>query len=323
LTVALSVAVASHERPLRLRWLLNALEEQTLPRRRWEVVVCFDDAGEETARLVATHPLAAAGVLRALRLAPGTATAAAQRNVAWRAARAPHVLFTDDDCRPPAGWLAAAHAAAQRSPGAIVQGATRPDPDELGLLRAPGWRSIEVDPPVTWAQTCNVLYPRAALEAAGGFDEGLRTTEDTDLALRVRAAGHALVGAPEVLTYHCVEVPSLPARVRATQRWLDIPRLVGRHPQLRGHFPLRVFWKPRHALLGPALLGLGLAATRRGRRPAALMALPWARAAAPSYGPGARGRLRAVTELPSAALVDAGEIVALARGSWRHRTLVL
>jgi hypothetical protein len=320
----LSVCVASHERPLRLRWLLNALAEQDLPRERWEVVVCFDDAGEETARLLAGHPLARAGVLRALRLAPGTATAAAQRNAAWRAARARHVLFTDDDCRPPAGWVGGALAAAGRTPDAIVQGATTPDPDELGLLRAPGWRSIEVtDPPVTWAQTCNVLYPRAALEAVGGFDEGLRTTEDTDLALRVRATGVPMVGAPEVLTHHCVEVPGLVARVRATQRWLDVPRLVRRHPQLRRNFPLRVFWKPRHALLGPALLGLALAATSRRRLPALLLVVPWARAAAPSYGPGPRGRLRAVAELPSAALVDVGEVTALARGSVRHGSLVL
>ena len=33
-----SVVVPSHERPLRLRWLLNALEEQTLP-ERWELLV--------------------------------------------------------------------------------------------------------------------------------------------------------------------------------------------------------------------------------------------------------------------------------------------
>src|SRR3954453_16858774 len=62
----LTVAVASHERPLRLRWLLNAHEEQTLARDEFEVVVCFDDAGEETARLLAEHPLG----VRARRLPP-------------------------------------------------------------------------------------------------------------------------------------------------------------------------------------------------------------------------------------------------------------
>src|SRR2546421_2918739 len=38
----LSVAVATHERPLRLRWLLNALDEQTLDRSLWEVVVAYE-----------------------------------------------------------------------------------------------------------------------------------------------------------------------------------------------------------------------------------------------------------------------------------------
>ena len=37
--IAVSVVVASHARHLRLRWLLNAFEEQTLAPERWEVVV--------------------------------------------------------------------------------------------------------------------------------------------------------------------------------------------------------------------------------------------------------------------------------------------
>ena len=34
-TPEIAVVVPSHDRPLRLRWLLNALEEQTLDRSRW------------------------------------------------------------------------------------------------------------------------------------------------------------------------------------------------------------------------------------------------------------------------------------------------
>ena len=37
----ISVALATRDRPVRLRWLLNALEEQTLARDRFEVVVCL------------------------------------------------------------------------------------------------------------------------------------------------------------------------------------------------------------------------------------------------------------------------------------------
>ena len=84
----LSVVVPAHARPLRLRWLLNALEAQTLPREEWEVVVCHDAAGEEIETLLSEHPLATSGTLRHLRLPPGTGTVGRQRNAAWREARA-------------------------------------------------------------------------------------------------------------------------------------------------------------------------------------------------------------------------------------------
>jgi glycosyltransferase involved in cell wall biosynthesis len=321
--IELSVVVASHDRPLRLRWLLNALEEQTLERGRWEVVVAHDSAGPETDALLAAHALAADGTLRALSFPPGPGPAV-KRNSGWRAARGDLVLFTDDDCRPPAGWLAGALEAARAHPGAIVQGATRPDPDELGLVRVGGWRSQEIEPPVPWAQTCNILYPRGALEVAGGFDETLPLAagEDTDLALRAQEAGFRYEGAPGMLTYHAVEVLPLAARVREVQRWQHLPAMIRRHPQLRRHFPLGVFWKPRHAWMALALAGAALLA-RRAPLGALLLALPWARAAKPSYGPGARGRLRSVSELPALAVQDAAEMAALARGSVRYKTLFL
>src|SRR4051794_8104033 len=123
-----TVAVPSHERPLRLRWLLNALEEQTLPRSKWEIVVVHDCVGEETEELLQEHPLARDGILRHFRLPAGTGVPSRQRNVAWRGARAPLIAFTDDDCRPDPDWLARLLETAERHPGAIVQGATRPDP---------------------------------------------------------------------------------------------------------------------------------------------------------------------------------------------------
>src|SRR4051794_30641094 len=140
-----SVVVPSHERPLRLRWLLNALEEQSLERDRWELVVVHDSRGEETEKLLRDHPLVAARVLRHLRLEPGTGLPSVQRNAGWREARAPVVAFTDDDCRPDRDWLARMLDAALREPGAIVQGRVRPDPFETDILAAPHARTIEVE----------------------------------------------------------------------------------------------------------------------------------------------------------------------------------
>jgi GT2 family glycosyltransferase len=319
----LSVVVASHDRPLRLRWLLNALEEQALDRSLWEIVVAHDSGGPETEELLRSHPLAAAGVLKHVTFVPGPGPAA-KRNAAWRLARGETILFTDDDCRPPAEWLSNALAATERAPGAIVQGTTRVDPDELAVKHhAPHARSQEVTPPTPFAQTCNIAYPRALLEQAGGFDEALPLAagEDTDLAIRAQALGAPLVAAPEVVTYHAVEATTLPARLRETWRWQHLAYIVRRHPQLRAHMPLRLFWKPSHAALLPALAGLGLA--RRHPLLALLLAAPWVAISRPAYGTGPRGVARAASELPARMAIDVVETAAMARGAVRHRTPML
>jgi GT2 family glycosyltransferase len=317
----IAVVVASHDRPLRLRWLLNALEEQTLA--DFEVVVAHDSRGPETDELLRSHPLAADGRLRHLTFRPGPGPAE-KRNAAWNMARAPLVAFTDDDCRPPPDWLEQLITVAALNPGAVVQGATRPDPDELEIAhRAPHARTQEIEPPTPWGQTCNILYPRELLEELGGFEVAfpLPAGEDTDLLQRALAAGARHLAAPEAVTYHCVESGSLAESVRVAWRWQALPLVLRRHPQLRERLPLQLFWKPQHAGLCLGLLALPL--LRRAPLLAALAWLPWARAAAPVYGPSARGRLRAVSELPALLVVDAVEVAGVAKGSIEHRTPLL
>src|SRR3712207_8492081 len=45
----------------------------------------------------------------------------------------------------------------------------------------------------SWGQTCNIVYPRAVLEALGGFDERMPRPagEDVELAQRAIAAGRS------------------------------------------------------------------------------------------------------------------------------------
>ena len=312
----ISVVVPAHGRPMRLRWLLNALEEQSLARERFEVLVAAEQ--ENLLALVGEHPLGARAVV-----APGSGPAA-RRNLGWRAARAPVVAFTDDDCRPPADWLEGLLAAAAAHPGAVVQGATRADPDEAGLLAAaPHARTQVVEPPSAYGQTCNIAYPRDLLERAGGFDESfpLAAGEDTDLLVRAVDLGAQLVPAPEAITYHCVDAGSLRGALRTAWRWRDLPLIVARHPQLRRHLVGRAFWKPTHPRLILAVAAPALAP--RHPRWAAVLALPWLLAGARRYGTSPRGVARAVLELPRHTLVDAAEVAAMARGSVRHRTLML
>ena len=315
----ITVAVPSHDRALRLRWLLNALEDQTIDRARFEIVVAHDSA-DDTGELLRTHPLAGNGTLRALEFEPGSKGPAEKRNEAWRAARAPLVVFTDDDCRPPADWLERAVEAARRNPGCIVQGQTKPDPDEEPLLDAPRRHSVWVDPPTPWAETCNIVYPRDVLERVNGFPEDLWTGEDTDLAWRAIDAGAGYVGAPEVLTYHCVEVVSLRKWLRGLDRWEDVPGLLKRHPERRRHYPLWIFWKRSHVWLPPAALGALLAR----RNPLwLLLAIPYLIHAMPRSGGDPRGRVRSLLELPGWTAIHLKEMAVLARGSVKHRTLLL
>ena len=311
----ISVVVPSHERPIRLRWLLNALAEQTLDRERFEVIVAHD-SGEATKELLRTHDLQP----REIALPP--CGAAPKRNAGWRAAKAPLVAFTDDDCRPPAEWLERALAAARRHPQAIVQGTTMPDPDELPLeAAAPHTHTQRIVPPNHAAQTCNIVYPREVLERLDGFVEGLDSGDDTDLAARAQREGVPYVGAREVLTWHAVEPTTLWRSVRGASRWADVPAAVRRSPELREHMPMWFFWKRTHVWLGPAAAGLVLA---RRKPAAAALALPWLIHTLPQqYGTGPRGRIRARTELPARAAIDLAEFTALAKGSLKHRTLLL
>jgi len=277
----IAVAVVSHHRPVRLRWLLNALEEQTPARSRWEVVVAHDSVDPETEDVLRTHPLAAAGSLRHVRLHPGSRHGR-KLNAAWRATSAPNVLFTDDGCRPPGDWLERALEAVVRHPGAIIQGATFPDPDEIAVLRHAPWVVTQsIRPPQPWAQACNIVYPRAVLEAQLGFDESMRAGEDADLAARARATGVHYEGAPEMVTWHAVDEGSLRSVLQRAWTRRDVPALIRRHPELRG---------PR--VVGRAHTTLVVAR---------------------------RGRGGALAALPRRAAVHLAEIVALGYGSVRHR----
>jgi GT2 family glycosyltransferase len=312
----ISVVVPSHNRRLRLRWLLNALEEQTLERERWEVVVATTD--DELAAIVRDHPLGARHV------EPHASSPAAQRNAGWRAARAPRILITADHSPPHPQWGERMLEAAGRHPGAIVQGATRADPHEWSVGSSPHARTLNISPPGRFAQTCNILYPRDVLERCAGFDERFpgAAGEDLDLAERAKALGVDYVGEPDALVFHAVEGNALPQAIRLARKWGAIPYLVKQHPHLRRahRYPLGIFWRPTHFRF--VLGALGLAAARK-RPLAALLALPYVWFKVTRRGTRKRALAVGMLELPGQAVVDAAEVAVLAKGSVEHRTLVL
>lgn len=319
----ISVVVPSHDRPLRLRWLLNKLEEQTLADDQWELIVAHDSRGPATDELLRTHPLLHRVASQVIRLPPGSAPPGRNRNAGWRAAHAPVVLFTDDDCLPPPRWLDSALAAARRYPGAVVQGLTYPDPVESRVIgrHAPYVHSQWILPPLPWGQACNIIYPRTVLEATGGFPEDMYVGEDTALLERAKALGVPYEGALDCVNYHAVKELSLPELITGAWRWRDLPLLVARHPRIRQNLPVYIFWRRAHAML--PLAALGWIEMRRNRF-AVLLTLPYLIHALPTkHGPHPRGRIRALFELPGWTAQCVVEMVGLAWGSVKHRKLLL
>jgi len=309
-----SIVVATRNRARRLRALLESLAAQR--DARFEVIVVVDGSTDDTDAVVAAA--ASDGMaLSAIRLEGDGRGPATARNVGWRRAGAPLVAFIDDDCVADGRWLAELLAAHRVAPGALVQGRTQADPAELTKLSAFS-RSVIVEQLGPWFETCNIGYPKQLLERLGGFDESFQHyAEDADLAWRAIEGGARAEFVPGALVHHAVHTPGALAQLRDSQRWADAVRAFARHPGMRDSFTHRIFWRPSHEGLLLALAGLALRRPSRGL--SLLLVTPYLRHLRALHGTGA-GMLAAV---PVHAAVDAAEVVAMARGSARFKTLVL
>lgn len=321
-TLDVSVVVASHGREDRLPILLDALAAQTLARERWELVVAHTYPPEVAERILESHELAREGLLRHVHVDPSVARPSVQRNAALAVTHGSLIAFTDDDCRPVDDWLERLLNRQRANPGAIVQGATRPDPVDLERIGSPLYmRTVWApDPPGEFMQTCNILYGRELLDRVGGFDEQAITGEDMDLALRAQKAGARLVGASDALVYHAAEAVTLSEKLHANEKWQHLAYVVKKHPELRERCTMRVFWTEEHARAALALAGLVLAPRHRA---ALLAVLPYYLLESTHFGSAPRERLRAIRRLPQLWLVEIAEIGVFIRGSLRYRTPLL
>jgi glycosyltransferase involved in cell wall biosynthesis len=311
-----SVVIATRDRPARLAAALESLEAQTIGTERLEVIVVDDGSGPETQEVLARLKDGGPGP-RVIHLS-GVGPAAA-RNAGWRAARAPLVAFTDDDCEATPTWLESILAVASASPRAIVQGVTTPIPRESDVLRRPFSRTRLIEERNPWFATCNIAYPRELLERLNGFDELFPEAlgEDTDLAWRAIEMGATTEFAPGAVVHHAVEDLGAAGYMRHALRGADAVYAFRRHPGLRAE-ALRhgVFRNPSIERLALAAAGLVLA---RRHRAAALLALPYARNLLGRSMSSDAGPLL----VPYLVAYDLVQAYTSLRGSIRHRRLVL
>ncbi len=201
--IRISVVVPTFDRPGPLRECLAALAAD-FPSDAEAIVV--DDSGScDLAPIVA--PFVAVLRLRLLRTEHRGPAAA--RNSGIAAAHGDVVAFTDDDCRPRPGWLAALVAGVVVSPPRAVGGATRnglprsayADASQLVLDLLSRHDRALVGRERLLASN-NVAFPLEPLRRLGGFNERFRTAEDRELCRRWMGAGYELGRVPSAVVDH-------------------------------------------------------------------------------------------------------------------------
>jgi GT2 family glycosyltransferase len=247
------VVAATHNRADHLAAMLEGLRRQE--RSPDEVVVVDDGSTDQTASVLAREERKGGLPLVIIRRAHAGGPATA-REQGWREARGDLIAFTDDDCVPHPGWLAAGDRASAEHPGAFVQGRTEPEHERRG----PFARTLHVDRLAPSFPTCNMFYPRAVLERIGGFDDetfGRQPGgEDCDLAWRAIEAGAPPVFAPDAIVRHAVYEAGPLGKLRVAARWTTPMVAYARHPALRqAQFVHGIFWKHIHYLLARAIVG--------------------------------------------------------------------
>ena len=198
-----SVIVPTCGRPDLLARCLDALNNQSLAREDYEVIVIDDSQ---------------------TRSGP-----AAARNRGWRRAAAPIVAFTDDDTVPDREWLEQGLAAMKDHVDAVSGRIMMPIPpqptdyerDAQGLERSE-------------FVTANCFVRKRVLEQVGGFDESFRMAwrEDSDLHFRLLRSGARLVHAPGAIVVHPVRPAGWGVSLKQQRKVMYDALLFKKHRQL-------------------------------------------------------------------------------------------
>ncbi|WP_223648989.1 glycosyltransferase [Hymenobacter psoromatis] len=264
-----SVLIAARDEAAALPHLLQALRNQSLPPRSFEVLIADDHSADGTAALVRAATKSAPFALRLIALSPGHTGKKAALTAAEAQARAPWVVCTDADCRPGPGWLRA-YADLLRAQPALhfVSGPVRLTPGGawfdglLGLefagLGGVGAGCIGRGRP-TMCNGANLAFRRSTFRVVGGYldNQGIASGDDEFLLHKMHQrhpAGIRFLAAPEAV----VDTPA-PATLRALLR--QRVRWASKYPHYRTAAPRQLALLVLGTNLSLAA-GLGLALVR-------------------------------------------------------------
>jgi glycosyltransferase involved in cell wall biosynthesis len=185
------VIIPVYDDPVRLRICLGALETQSYPAERYEVVVVDNGSAQSPAEVVAEH--------RHARLVSEPLRGSYQaRNAGILACRGEVVAFTDSDCIPSAGWLQEGVRALRQTPGCgLVAGRVQlvaRDPGRPTLAEAyniaTGFDQKAYVEQMHFGATANLFTWRSVIGRVGLMDGELLSGGDNEWGQRVHGAGY-------------------------------------------------------------------------------------------------------------------------------------
>jgi lipopolysaccharide/colanic/teichoic acid biosynthesis glycosyltransferase/GT2 family glycosyltransferase len=198
----ISVVIPTHNSQGIISGCLQALEQQTLKRDTYEIIVVDDESTDNTPNIIKTFP----GV-RLIIIPHGGPSVA--RNAGAKAAWGELIVFTDADCFPVPDWLDEITAPFQDSQIIGVKGVYRTKQKSIvsrfvqleyqsKYARMAHMRYID------FIDTYSAAYRREVFLANGGFDNSFTvpSVEDQELSFRLAQKGYRMVFAPNAAVYH-------------------------------------------------------------------------------------------------------------------------
>jgi len=271
--IAVSVVVPAHNAAATIGGTLEALSAQDL-QAPYEVIVVDDGSSDDTASVV-ERVRAAHGRIRLI--STTRHGAAHTRNTGVRSANSSLLAFTDADCFPTAGWLAAGLRALDDEID-LLQGAVAPYPH---ARRNPFERTLYVERESGLYETANLFVRREVFDRVGGFEPmfpdraRVAPGEDVLFGWRARRAGARTGFCAHALVHHAVFSGGLRSYLTEGRRVGYFADVVRRVPELREHFLYRrLFLSERQARFDLAVAAVMAARWRRSGVPLAA-AIPY------------------------------------------------
>ncbi len=222
-----SLVIPTHNRCTSLRMVLERLQQQTIAPEQFEVLVICDGCTDDTSAMC--HGLKPGYTLRVIEQTPNQGPAVA-RNRGVDEAKAPLILFIDDDVAPETN-LIDEHLRGHAGDEDVVVIGPLLAPPHFRLNPWTSWEEAMLDkqyhamslrkwkPTPRQFYTGNASVRREHILKAGGFDPAFRRAEDIELAFRFRELGLRFSFNPEAKGWHYAR--------RSLRAWLAIPTAYG------------------------------------------------------------------------------------------------